>query len=51
MTGIDLDMILKGIDNLQKAHEDLLAVCKKAIDSNSIQILIDYLKNNGGNNS
>lgn len=48
MTGIDFDMILKGIDKLQKDHEDLLEVCKKAIDSNSIQILIDYLKNNGG---
>mgnify|MGYP001766750752 CR=1 FL=1 len=45
MDKLDMTEMLKAIDQLADNHYKLLDICKKAIDENSIQVLIDYLKN------
>jgi hypothetical protein len=45
MEDFDMKAIFDSLDKLVKKHNDLLEICKKAIDENSLTVLIDYLHN------
>jgi hypothetical protein len=45
MEDFDMKAISDSLDKLEKKHTDLLDICKKAIDENSLTVLIDYLHN------